>query len=133
MHKPSGTPKFPDDGSGDGGGAGGGPSDPDDHELCASKKLQKRYLLPETREIGEVPPDAVVTPEQAESALGHAQATEFDDDGMELLDQELREEEEALAGRQVNPTGIDYAFLAYEPSDGQAVQRFGWDDALGPP
>ena len=89
--------------------------------------------MPETRQIGEVPPDAVVTPEQAESALGHAQATEFDEDGMELLDQELREEEEALTGRQVNPTGIDYALLAYEPSEGQAVQRFGWGEAFGPP
>ena len=89
--------------------------------------------MPETRQIGEVLPDAVVTPEQAESALGHAQATEFDEDGMELLDQELREEEEALTGRQVNPTGIDYALLAYEPSEGQAAQRFGWDEALGPP
>ena len=108
-------------------------SGPDDDELCAGKKLQNRYLLPETREIGEVPPDAVVTPEQAESALGHAQATEFDEDGLELLDQELREEEEALAGRQVNPNGIDYSLLAYEPSEGQAVQRFGWDEALGLP
>ena len=89
--------------------------------------------MPTTRQIGEVPPDAVVTPEQADRVLGHAQATEFDEDDLELLEQELREEEEALTGRQVKPTGVDYALLAYEPSEGQAVQRFGWDEALGPP
>ena len=89
--------------------------------------------MPETRQIGEVPPDAVVTPEQAESALGHAQATEFDEDGLELLDQELREEEEeALTGRQVNPTGVDYALLAFDPLDGQAVLRFGGTRRSGP-
>ena len=62
----------------------------DDAEPCARKQQHRRTLLPQTCQIGEVPPDAVVTPEQAESALGHAQATEFDDDALEGLDQELR-------------------------------------------
>ena len=70
----------------------------DDAEPCARKKHQRRTLLPQTCQIGEVPPDAVVTPEQAESALGHVQATEFDDDALEALDQELRQEEEAWPG-----------------------------------
>jgi hypothetical protein len=70
----------------------------DDAEPCARKKHQRRTLLPQTCPIGEVPPDAVVTPEQAESALGHVQATEFDDDALEALDQELRQEEEAWPG-----------------------------------
>ena len=74
-----------------------------DTEIQAPPRNKDRLLLPRTHEIGEVPCNAVVTPEQAESALGHAQATEFDDDGLELLDQEVRQEEEALAGRQVNP------------------------------
>ena len=34
----------------------------DDDEPCARKRLQKRTLPPEMREIGEMPPDAVVTP-----------------------------------------------------------------------
>ena len=89
-------------------------------------------MLPGTRQIGEAPPDAVVTAEQAESALGHAQATDFDDQLFELLDQELREEELALTGRHVNPTGLDYALLAYDPSQADAVQRFGWEQSLGP-
>ena len=55
-----------------------------------------------------VPPDAVVTPEQAESALGHLQATDFDADMFETLDEDQREEEMALMGRVVNPAGEDY-------------------------
>ena len=98
-----------------------------------TKKIQNRYILPDTRQIGEVPSDAVVTPEQAESALGHAQATEFDEDRMELLDQELRQEEEALLGRQVNPTGIDYRLLVCDPTQEESRQRMGWGDAFGVP
>ena len=40
-------------------------SDPDDDEPCIINKLRGRYLLPETRQTGEVPPDAVVTAVQA--------------------------------------------------------------------
>ena len=109
----------------------------DDDEPCARPKLQGRYLLPDTRQIGEVPSDAVVAPEQAESALGHAQATEFDEETFEVLDQELREEEHELVGRHVNPCGIDYALLAYDPSTGSTDaslwQRHVWEQALGPP
>ena len=75
----------------------------DDDEPCARQLLQKRSLLPEMHQMRKVPPDAVVTPEQAETVLGHAQATEFDEDALTALDKELRQEEEALAGRQVDP------------------------------
>ena len=34
-------------------------SDPSDGEPCARKKFQGRFLLPDTRQIGEVPLDAV--------------------------------------------------------------------------
>ena len=108
-------------------------SDPSDGEPCVRKKIQNRYILPDTRQIGEVPSDAVVTPEQAESALGHAQATEFDEDRMELLDQELRQEEEALLGRQVNPSGIDYRLVVCDPTQEESRQRIGWGDAFGVP
>ena len=104
-----------------------------DSELHTRQRSKGRTLLPRTHEIGEVPADAVVTPEQAESALGHAQATEFDDDVLELLGQELRQEEEALMGRQVNPTGPDYTLLIGELADTGTAQRLGWQEALGSP
>ncbi len=47
----------------------------------------------------EVPCYAVVTPEQAESALGHAQATEYDEDLLDTLDEDQKEEEIALMGK----------------------------------
>ena len=65
-------------------------TDPSDGEPCVSTKLQRKLLLPDSRQIGETPADAVATPEQAESALGHAQATEFDEDALELLDLSTR-------------------------------------------
>ena len=43
-------------------------------------------LVPHVEAIGEVPFDAVVNPEQAESALGHAQPTEFDDELLDMID-----------------------------------------------
>ena len=45
-------------------------ADPSDGEPCFSTRLQGRPLLPDSRQIGEMPADAVVTPEQAESILG---------------------------------------------------------------
>ena len=49
-----------------------------------------RLLIPRVDAIGEVPFDAVVNPKQAESALGHAQATEFDDEMLNMIDLDLR-------------------------------------------
>ena len=62
-----------------------------------------------------MPFDAIVTAEQAESALGHNQATEFDDDLLELMDLDQRAEEEELIGKQVNPVGIDYSCICWSP------------------
>ncbi|MBM4179915.1 MAG: hypothetical protein FJ211_11410, partial [Ignavibacteria bacterium] len=108
-------------------------SDHSDGEPCASKRLQPRVLLPDSRQIGEMPVDAVVTPEQAESALGHAQANDFDEDLLESLDQELRQEEEALVGRVVNPADVDYALLVYDGNDRESMRTFGWDESVAPP
>ena len=80
--------------------------------------------MPGTSQIGEIPHDARVTPEQAESALGHNQATEFDEDVLEMMDLDQREEEEALTGRQVNPGGVDYSFSCWTPDvSGAAEER----------
>ena len=90
-------------------------------------------LVPEVgRNIGEVPHDAIVSAEQAESALGINQATEFDEDVLELIDIDQRYEEEALVGRLVNPNGVDYACLAYSPMEDGEVDTFGWHPPLQP-
>jgi hypothetical protein len=71
-----------------------------------------RVLVPVARPIAEAPADAVIDAVQAESALGHLAATEYDEDGVDSVDKDLRAEEEALVGRHVNPKGIDYSCLA---------------------
>ena len=44
-------------------------------------------------------PNAVITPDQAESAIGRNQATEYDEDMLDQIDLDQRFEEEELAGR----------------------------------
>ena len=94
---------------------------------------REKWLLPEQQQLGEVPPDAIVTAEQAESALGRAQGTEFDEDLFETIDLELRQEEEALAGRHVNPPGIDYSCLCYDAPDSVSATALGWGTAKAAP
>jgi hypothetical protein len=65
-----------------------------------------------------VPADAVVDAAQAESALGHFAAAEFDEEWADVVDKDLRAEEEALFGRYVNPKGIDYSCLADADASG---------------
>jgi len=65
-----------------------------------------------------VPANAVIDAVQAESALGHLAATEFDEDCADVVDKDLRAEEEALVGRHVNPKGIDYSCLADADASG---------------
>jgi hypothetical protein len=77
-----------------------------------------RILVPVARPIAEVPADAVIDAVQAESALGHLAATEFDEDCADGVDKDLRAEEEALIGRHVNPKGIDYSCLADADASG---------------
>ena len=96
-----------------------------DDEIQKDRSHKEPVLLnPDSTQIGEIPHDAQVTAEQAESTLGHNQATELDEDIFELIDQDQREEEEALQGRYVNPeyladtTRIDYDCLCWSPEDG---------------
>ena len=84
------------------------------------------------------PPMMLVPPEQTESALGHSLATEFDEDLLEAIDLDQRAEEEALLGRQVNPTDANYACLCWSPPSGDATadvaslpaDSVGWDQSL---
>lgn len=89
-------------------------------------------LIPRVDAIGEVPFDAVVNPEQAESALGHAQATEFDDELLDMIDLDLRAEEEALLQRQMHPSNVDYSCLCWCPmSDADVTPTVvGWHPPL---
>jgi hypothetical protein len=91
-------------------------------------------LVPRTQAIGEVPFDALVNPEQAESALGHTMSTEFDDDLLEMIDLDQRAEEEALLDRQVNPRHVDYSFLCWSPRDPQDISPsvVGWPSDMQP-
>ena len=57
---------------------------------------------------GEVPHNAIITTEQAESALGRNLATEWDEDLLKQVDMDQRAEEEELTGRMVNPASVDY-------------------------
>ena len=94
-------------------------------------------IAPHTCGVGEVPQGAVVTAEQAESALGRNLATELEADALEAIDQDQREEEEALAGRQLNPANVDYACLCWSPDsvgDGPefvSPETMGWTSDLG--
>ena len=65
---------------------------------------------------GEVPAGAEVTAEQAESALGRTMATELDGELPEAADADTTAEEEALTGHQVNPTGVDYSCVSWQPT-----------------
>ena len=78
-----------------------------------------RLMKPFVTQPGDVPHDAVVTAEQAESALGHNQATELDNEIFEAVDQDQREEEEALHGHHVNPSGISHECFSPLPTNVQ--------------
>ena len=91
----------------------------------------KQVLVEHTGGAADVPFDASVTPEQAESALGHVQATDFDADIFETLDEDQKEEEMALMGRVVNPPLVDYDCLAWSPaSDDELAKTMGWHPGL---
>ena len=110
------------------GDASGGEDDSAD-DLGERPRPQKPYLVEHTASVGEVPENAVVTPEQAESALGRTLATELDVDYSDAVDADTKEEEEALAGHQVNPSGFDYACIAWPPSapDSVSAGTAGWE------
>ena len=56
-------------------------------------------------------------------------ATEIDIDYPDAVDADTREEEEALAGHQVNPSGFDYACIAWQPlaPDSVSAGTVGWE------
>ena len=90
-------------------GRGGDASDVSEDDFAENKPRNlKQILVEHTGCAADVPADAQVSPEQAESALGHVQATEHDADIFEALDEDQREEEMALMGHLVNPSAIDY-------------------------
>ena len=91
----------------------------------------KEFLVEHTGGAADVPVDAYVSAEQAESALGHVQATEHDADVFEALDEDQRGEEMALMGHLVNPSAIDYDCVAWDPvSDSSLACDFNWHPPL---
>ena len=80
--------------------------------------------------MGELPENAQVTAEQAESALGRTMTTEVDLDMLDAVDADTKEEEEALAGRQVNPPGHDYSCISWQPTapDSVSAAVVGWEE-----
>ena len=104
-----------------------------DDDLHCPSQQRKQTLAEHTQHPGEVPPEAVVTAEQAESALGRIMATELDIDVSEAVDDDTKEEEEALAGHQVNPNGVDYSCISWQPgAPGIAnVDTMGWKPPFG--
>ena len=93
------------------------------------RQPRKQTLVEYTQHPGEVPRDAVVTAEQAESALGRTMATELDIDISGAVDGDTKEEEEALAGRQVNPRSVDYFCISWQPDalGAPSAETMGWE------
>ena len=97
----------------------GSASEPDeDDEDCIhdTARKQKQTLVEHSYQPDEVPAGAEVTAEQAESALGRTMATELDGELPEAADADTTAEEEALTGHQVNPTGVDYSCVSWQPT-----------------
>ena len=102
---------------------------PDDDMFEGRPQEKKVPLVEHTHGPGEIPDDAVVTAEQAESALGRTIATEFEIGINEAADADTQQEEEALAGYQVNPPGVDYSCIAWQPNapDLVTAAMAGWE------
>ena len=95
-------------------------------------RTRKAALVEYAAAVGEIPDNGVVTAEQAESALGRTMATELDQDMLDALDPDTKEEEDALAGRQVNPPGVAYSCICWQPSapDSVSAASVGRDEKL---
>ena len=91
----------------------------------------KAALVEHAAVVGEMPDDGVVTAEQAESALGKTLATEIDQDMLDALDPDTKEEEDALAGRHVNPPGVAYSSICWQSvaPDSVGAVTVGWRHA----
>ena len=110
-----------------------GDEDASDMERDAEEKPRnsKQVLVEHAGGAADVPPDAIVTAEQAESALGHVQATDLDADIVESLDEDQNEEEMVLMGRVVNPPLLAYDCIAWSPvSDSDLAKTMGWHPNL---
>ena len=108
----------------------GSDEEPDDKDDFQSEALAARPALVEhTYAIGQVPENAVVTAEQAGSALGRTLTTEIDIDPADTVDADTKEEEEKLAGYQVNPSGVNYSCVPWQPDAPGSVSAeiVGWD------
>ena len=105
---------------------------PDD-ECCQDRNQRRKQTLVEhIQRPGEIPSGVEVTAEQAESALGHTIATELNADISEAVDDDTKEEEEALEGHQVNPNGVDYSCVSWQPDAPGIVgaKVMGWEADL---
>jgi DNA replication protein DnaC len=97
----------------------------------AKPRKYKVILVEHAGGAADVPPGAIVTAEQAESALGHVQATDLDADIFESLDEDQKEEEMALIGRIVNPPLLTYDCIAWSPvSNSELANTMGWHPPL---
>ena len=94
-----------------------------------STRQRKQTLVEHTQHPGEIPSGVEVTAEQAESALGRTMATELDVEISDTVDADTKEEEEALVGHQVNPNGVDYSCLAWQPATPSTASAdvMGWE------
>ena len=112
---------------------GGAPGDEVDSadDLPDRPRPEKPVLLEHAASVGEIPQNSCVSAEQAESALGRTIATEIDIDCTDAVDADTKEEEEALAGHQVNPSGFDYECLSWQPlaPDTVSASMLGWEPA----
>ena len=109
-------------------GASGGEDDSAD-DLGERPRKEKTILLEHAASVGEIPRNARVSAEQAESALGRTIATELDVDYTDAVDADTKEEEEALAGHQVHPSGFGYDCLSWQPlaPDCVSADTVGWE------
>ena len=108
-----------------------------DDDLCRKSRARNRPASIRPKEQpGEVPHNAVITAEQAESALGRNLATEWDEDLLEQVDMDQRAEEEELTGRMVHPASVDYSFVSWCPAssvvapDAVSAKDMGWHPPL---
>ena len=56
-------------------------------------RARRASLVEHAAAVGEIPESGVVTAEQAESALGRTMATELDQDMLDAVDADTKEEE----------------------------------------
>ena len=88
----------------------------DAEEGCHVHQEPLRKRVRPTEQLGELPHNSIASAAQADSAAGQS-CTEWDEDVIEVIDEDQRAEEEQLVGRVLHPQGhgVDYSFLAWSP------------------